>query len=166
MDTVSLAMWVMVLVLGIVAYFRPGKVHLQALRIARDQIISFFPRIMMAILFSGFFAALLPTELVVHWLGKDSGMVGILLATLVGGFIPGGPILCFPMIAILYHSGAGLAPLVAFLTSWSVFAFYRMLAYEIPILGLRFAMLRLLSSISLPILAGIFASILEKFLSI
>lgn len=166
MDAVSLFMWVMVFGLATVAYLHPEKLHLQGLRIARDQIVSFFPRIMMAILFSGFFAALIPTELVVHWLGKDSGMPGILLATLVGGFLPGGPILCFPMIAILYQSGAGLAPLVAFLTSWSVFAFYRMIAYEIPILGTRFAMLRLLSSISLPLLAGIFASILEKFLSI
>jgi uncharacterized membrane protein YraQ (UPF0718 family) len=159
-------MWIMVLVLAIVAYFRPGKMHLQGLRIARDQMVSFFPRILMAILFSGFFSALIPTELVVRWLGEDSGMPGILLATLVGGFLPGGPILCFPMIAILHQSGAGLAPLVAFLTSWSVFAFYRMIAYEIPFLGVRFAMLRLLSSIALPVLAGILASILEKFVAI
>ena len=158
-------MWVMVLVLATVAYFRPGKVHLQGLRIARDQIASFFPRIMMAILFSGFFSALIPTELVVRWLGEDSGIPGILLATLVGGFVPGGPILCFPMIAILYQSGAGLAQLVAFLTSWSVFAFFRMIAFEIPILGLKFAILRLLSSIALPIIAGSLMMILENFLS-
>jgi hypothetical protein len=51
--------------------------------------------------------------------------------------------------------------LIAFVTAWSVFAFHRIVMYEIPIMGARFAMLRLLSSLVLPPLAGTLALIIE-----
>jgi hypothetical protein len=51
--------------------------------------------------------------------------------------------------------------LIAFITAWSVFAFHRIVMYEIPVMGIRFAMLRLLSSLILPPLAGILAAIIE-----
>jgi hypothetical protein len=43
---------------------------------------------------------------------------------------------------------------VAFLTAWSVFAFHRVLIYEITLMGWRFSAVRLTSSLVLPPLAG------------
>jgi len=44
---------------------------------------------------------------------------------------------------------------VAYLTAWSLLALHRLVAWEVPILGARFALLRFAVSILLPILAGL-----------
>jgi uncharacterized protein len=162
MDWLSLSMWLIALILGIVAFFRPGKLHIQGLKVAGENALVILPRFIMAIIISGFFSVIVPTDLVVHWLGKESGIRGILVGSLAGGFTPGGPMICFPIVAIFFQSGAGLAPLVAFLTSWSVFAVHRIVAYEVPMLGPKFVLVRVLSSIVLPPLAGILTIIMEN----
>ncbi len=161
MDTATLATWVAAVVLGLISFFRPGRVYIQGLKKSLDYIYHMLPRIFMALLVSGFFAVLIPTDLVAAWLGRESGVRGILIGSLVGGFTPGGPIICFPIVVVLVKNGAALPPLVAFLTAWSVFAFHRIVAYEVPLLGLRFATLRILSSLVLPPLAGFLAAFME-----
>lgn len=165
MDYSSLVIWLMALILGAIAYFSPKKLHLQGLKIAWEQALTMTPRIIMALLISGFFSVIIPTDLVASWLGKEAGMKGILIASLVGGFTPGGPIICFPIVVVLFKTGAGIPALISFLTAWSVFAFHRIIAYEIPFMGLRFVIIRVLSSVILPPLAGILAIIVEGNLS-
>jgi hypothetical protein len=53
---------------------------------------------------------------------------------------------------------------MALLTAWSVFAFNRILAFEIPLMGPRFVGLRILSSLGLPPLAGILTGLIEAYL--
>ncbi len=161
MDLASLAIWLIALILGVIAFFRPGKLHLKGLKIAWEFAHIVFPRMIMAILVSGFFSVIIPTDLVVSWIGKESGMKGILIASLVGGFTPGGPIISFPIVVIFFKAGAGIPSLIAYLTSWSTLAFHRTIAYEIPLLGFRFTVVRFLSSVLLGPLAGILATILE-----
>jgi uncharacterized membrane protein YraQ (UPF0718 family) len=164
MDLISLLIWLIALLLGVVAYSRPGNLHIQGLTVAWKQAIRMIPRIVLAVLISGFFSAIVPTDQVAHWIGKGSGLRGILIASGVGGFTPGGPIISFPIVLILYKTGAGIPPLVAFLTAWSVFAFHRIVAFEIPMLGIRFAAVRILSSLVLPPLSGILAAIIDAHL--
>ena len=159
-----LIFWLIVLVLAVVAYSRPVKLHLKGIMIAWEFGLSMFPRILMAVLVAGFFSVLVPADLIATWLGKESGLKGILIASLVGGFIPGGPIICFPLVLIFLRAGAGLAPLMALLTAWSVFAFNRILAFEIPLMGARFAGLRILSCLVLPPFAGILTGLIETYL--
>jgi uncharacterized membrane protein YraQ (UPF0718 family) len=161
MDLFSLLIWGVTLALGLIAVSRPGRLHLQGLKIAWNYFYDLVPRLIAAILVSGFFSVIVPTELVAASIGKESGMKGVLIASLVGGFTPGGPIICFPIVVILYKAGAGIPPLIAFITAWSVFAFHRIVMYEIPVMGIRFAMLRLASSLVLPPLSGILATIIQ-----
>ncbi|MDF1590029.1 MAG: permease [Desulfobacterales bacterium] len=163
MDAISIGMWILALIMGGIAFFRPGRLHLQGAKIAGDNLLIMIPRIFMAILVSGFFSVIVPTELVANWLGKDSGMKGILIGSMAGGLTPGGPIICFPIVAIIFKAGAGIGPLVAYLTSWSVFALHRLFAFELPMMGPRFAMIRLLSSVILPFIAAITALLFEDF---
>lgn len=162
MDAISIGLWLMALILGGIAFSRPGRLHVKGAKIGWENILVMGPRITMAIVLSGFFAVLVPTELVAHWMGKDSGMAGILLGFVAGGLAPGGPMLSFPIVAILYQSGAAVPPLITFLTSWSVFAVNRFFAFEIPLMGTRFAMIRILSSLLLPLIAGILALLWEN----
>ena len=157
MDTITLVMMLAALILGLIAYRRPGRLHVDALNIASKQAVQLAPRIVMALLVSGLFSVVAPTGLVAERLGPDSGMIGILTASVVGGLVPGGPMICFPLALILQTSGAGPPQLVALLTAWSVFAFHRIVAYELPMMGARFSLTRLTSSLILPPLAGILA---------
>jgi uncharacterized membrane protein YraQ (UPF0718 family) len=119
-----------------------------------------------AILLAGFAAVMIPGEPVAGALGPDSGFVGILVASVAGGFVPSGPIVSFPLVVVLWKAGAGLPQLVAFLTAWSVFAFHRVLIYESTLMGWRFVALRLVASLVLPVLAGILALALERLLDV
>jgi uncharacterized protein len=162
MDMVSLAMWLLALVLGWRAYVHPQKLHVRGVGIARENMLAMVPQIVMAIIISGFFSIIVPTEWVASWLGKESGVKGILIGSLTGGLTPGGPIISFPIVAVLLKAGAGIGPIVAFMTAWSIFALHRVFAYEIPLMGFRFVMIRMLSSIVLPPLAGFLAAIWES----
>ena len=55
---------------------------------------------------------------------------------------------------------AASSALISFLTAWSVFAFHRVLAYELPLMGMKFVRIRLLASLILPPLAGVMAAAL------
>ena len=60
-----------------------------------------------------------------------------------------------PIVVVLLSSGAGFPQVVAFLTAWSVFAFHRVVIYEVPLMGLRFSMTRLAASLALPQLCAL-----------
>jgi len=162
MDGISIGLWLAALLLGGIAFRRPDRAFAKGLRIAGESIVLILPRIALAIVVAGFFAVLLPAELVATWLGRDSGMTGILVGALAGGVTPGGPMLSFPIVAILFQAGAGAGPLIAYLTAWSVFALHRIFAFELPMMGGRFALLRLTSSLALPFVAGILAMLLDR----
>jgi len=59
-----------------------------------------------------------------------------------------------------YQSGASLSALVTYMTSWSLFGFQRVIAWELPFMGGRFVLARVLPTLALPIVAGY----LERFL--
>lgn len=158
MDYVTLMIWSIAIVLGAVAFFRKDRSCRNGLRLAWQQAWAITPKMVLALLVSGFFSQIIPTELVAHWLGKDAGWQGIMIGSLIGGLTPGGPIICFPVIYILLKTGAAVPALISFLTAWSVFAFHRVLAYELPLMGARFVRIRLLASLILPPLAGMMAS--------
>ena len=46
---------------------------------------------------------------------------------------------------------------VAYLSAWSLLALHRLVAWEVPILGARFALLRYAICLGLPVLAGLLA---------
>jgi uncharacterized membrane protein YraQ (UPF0718 family) len=69
---------------------------------------------------------------------------------------PGGPYVSLPIVAGLLKSGASIGTMVAFLTGWSIWAVGR-LPMEIGILGWKFTVIRLISTIVFPPIAGYIA---------
>jgi uncharacterized membrane protein YraQ (UPF0718 family) len=147
-------LWVLALVLGLWAATRPGRQHVQAAAFAANQLVRIMPRVVLALLTAGFLGKLVPAEIVGSLIGPETGARGILIASLVGGFTPGGPIISFPIMVVLREAGAGLPQMVAFLTAWSVFAVHRVLIYEATMMGWKFSATRMFSSLLLPPLAG------------
>ena len=162
----ALILWLLALVLAFIALRRSTAKARVAIATAGERFLEIMPRIALALMAAGFIGVLIPSEPVARYIGAESGFPGILLASVVGGFVPGGPILSFPLVVVLYKAGAGLPQVVAFLTAWSVFAFHRILIYEITLMGWRFSAVRLISSIILPPLAGLIAMALSVVMQV
>jgi uncharacterized membrane protein YraQ (UPF0718 family) len=111
---------------------------------------------------AGLAQALIPRQLVSTALGADSGLRGILLATGAGVLTPSGPFVAIPIAAAMERSGAGLAPLVAYVSAWGLLALHRLVAWEIPILGSRLALVRWAVCLALPVVAGLLARALVR----
>lgn len=115
------------------------------------------PRIVLAMFVAGLVEAVLPKDKVAYWVGAESGMRGLLIATAAGALTPGGPITSFPFVVALYMAGADRGSLVAYLTAWSLLGFQRVTVWEMPLLGLDFVWVRTLANLPFPIMAGLLA---------
>lgn len=167
MIVAAISMWAAVCGLGVVTWQRKGTASLTAAagfasRQARDLMF----RLPLALLAASFLGQIAPTETIAALLGSETGVAGILLAAALGGLLPGGPMASFPIALFIWQAGAGPAQMVALLAGWSVFALHRVLAFEAPLLGWRFSMLRLASSFLLPPAAGLIAAVLVRELSL
>jgi uncharacterized membrane protein YraQ (UPF0718 family) len=157
LNSATLVLWGLALLLACVAFRHGRAVALAGLAGALERIVSIVPRIAVALLVAGFVAKLLPSGPIADLIGRDSGFKGILFASVTGGFVPAGPLVSFPIAVVLHKAGAGIPQLIAFLTAWSVFAFHRVMIYESTLMGWRFSAIRLASSLILPPLSGLTA---------
>lgn len=144
----------------IFTFVRDRERFREAIKIAGTSLFRLFPAVCLAIFAAALLVPVLPSEIIGHLIGPESGVTGIAIATLAGAFIPGGPFITFPLILIFQSAGAGTAQLVALLTAWSVVAIHRLIAFEVPLMGPRFTGLRLLTSLPLPFLSGLIALLL------
>ena len=120
------------------------------------------PLIVVSFLAAGFVDALIPREWVRDTLGHDSGLRGILIAAGAGIVTPAGPFVSMPIAAVMVRSGASAATVVAFLSAWALLSLHRLIAWEVPILGWRFALLRYAVCLLLPVLAGLLTRLLVR----
>jgi len=111
-------------------------------------------------LIGAFLARLLPREMVGKWIGAESGFVGLLIATVLGAVLPGGPITIYPVASALLFVGADLGATIAFITSWTLLGYTRALVWEVPFFGLDFVLWRTLIATPLPFIAGLLARLL------
>lgn len=142
-------------VLMALALARRDDTFRNGLRRALEQFLILAPRMFCALIAAGFIAKLIPSEFIARYLGNDAGMTAILIASATGIAVPAGPAIAFSIAAVFAHAGASVPALIAFITSWSIFAAHRIFIYEIPLLGLSFLRLRLVSVAATPVLAGL-----------
>jgi uncharacterized protein len=103
---------------------------------------------------TGMLQVLIAPEWIQHWLGGGSTHRAIFTGFVAGILTPGGPMVSFPIMTVFYKGGASLSVLVAYMTSWSPFGLQRMLARELPFMGTRFLLARVLPTLVFPIFAG------------
>lgn len=136
---------------------RPDVEHGPAIARAWGQLRPLLLRLPVALLAASFLAELIPRQWFADLLGDASGLPGVLGASLLGGLLPGGPMVSFPLALVLFRAGVGTPQMVALLTAWSVLALHRVLAFELPTLGWNFVWRRWLVSLLLAPLAGVLA---------
>ncbi|WP_108660355.1 permease [Acuticoccus kandeliae] len=142
---------------GYIWYRDGGAAVVQGAEEATISLVSVLPQLVLGIIVAGLAQVMIPRDRIGRMLGEQSGMKGLLLATAIGAAMPGGPFASFPIIYALAHAGADIGSLVAFLMGWAAIGIHRLFVWELPFMGTEFGMVRFLSSLPLPIIAGLIA---------
>lgn len=121
------------------------------------QLWRYAPMLVLSFLAASLLERVVPSAYVREYLGEASGTAGILLGVVLGMLTPAGPFVSIPLAAMMLRAGAGPGPVVAFVSGWGLLAIHRFVAWEIPLLGWRFALLRYAVCVALPFAAGLLA---------
>ncbi len=154
-----------VLVLTIALYALVGLLFLEAARrkdgsfrkSALDGLNDFkglIFRLIIGVIGAGFIAKLLPQDIILAWLGPNSGPAGSFLACLAGALTPGGPVVGFALGSAALKAGAGMPQIMAYVTGWSLFTLNRVLVWELPTMPKRVVWQRVIVSLPLPFLVA------------
>lgn len=163
-DSQLYIMLAVVVVLAALAWRQGGQeLALRGLREGVRSLGQFGALIAVSFLAAGLATVLIPREWIQSQLGDQAGFRAIGLATLAGVITPAGPFVSLPIAAAMRASGAGTGAVVAYLTAWALLAVHRLVAWEAPILGTRFALFRWSVSLALPLAAGLLARALARF---
>jgi hypothetical protein len=159
---IDITLWGSVAVLGFLAWQRGRVVLTSAAREGAMDFITIVPRIALGVIGSGYIAAVLPQEVITGWFGPDSGWLGVLAATVAGAATPGGPVIGFSLGAVALKSGGGAPQVIAYVVAWALFAFQRLILWEIPFMPARFVWFRAAVSLPFPFLAAAVAMAIGK----
>jgi len=151
---IDITLWGSVAALGFMVWQRGRVVATAAAREGTMDFINIVPRIALGVIGSGFIAAVIPPEVITGWLGPDSGWFGVLTATIAGAATPGGPVVGFSIGAVALQVGGGTPQVVAYVIAWALFAFQRLILWEIPFMPARFVWFRAAVSLPFPFLAA------------
>jgi uncharacterized membrane protein YraQ (UPF0718 family) len=143
---------------GLVVYLRDGAARFTAI-LTNDLglFASMLPKMAAGCLVSAFVTRLLPREVVARLVGTESGLLGLLIATLMGAALPGGPLTIYPVAGAFLVLGADAGTAIAFITAWNLLGYNRALIWEMPFFGSDFVFWRILVALPLPFLAGALA---------
>ncbi|MBS3825801.1 permease [Candidatus Bipolaricaulota bacterium] len=108
----------------------------------------------------GLFKVWVSKEMVIKYLGKASGLKGILIAALLGS-TPTGPLyVAFPLAAAMIDKGARILNIVVFLSAWACIKIPQEMI-EIQFLGLKFMAARLVLTV---LLVSVMGLVIEKII--
>ncbi len=143
---------------GGVCWFVKGRdVFTSALLGDIELVLNLLPRVGVALSIAALIWVLLPREKISGLVGSESGVAGLVIATIAGTITPGGPSSAYALLAMLAASGADRGALISYITAWATLGMQRVLVWDVPFMGAEFAILRTLVCLPLPVIAGIIA---------
>ncbi len=150
-----------------VVYARDGQAHFLA--ILNDDLwllAEVLPKVVAGCLIAVFITFLMPREVVVRWVGEESGFLGLVIASALGAITPGGPFTIYPIAGAFFAMGADIGAVVAFVTSWTLIGLTRALVWEMAFFGPHFVLWRIALSLLLPFFAGLLARFVVRVLAL
>ena len=154
---IDIILWGAVAAMAFMAWQRGRAVLVSSAREGTMDFINIVPRIALGVIGSGYIAAIIPQQVITGWLGPNSGWSGVLAAVIAGAATPGGPVVGFSIGAVALKSGGGAPQVIAYVVAWALFAFQRMILWEIPFMPARFVWFRAAVSLPFPFLAAAIA---------
>lgn len=156
-------LWIMAaiaMLLTVLVYRKDPALVFVGLKTGFGMLLGIVPALIFGFWIAGMITVILPTELLTRFLGEESGLKGLLIATLGGMLTPGGPFVQFPIVNALLQQGAAIAPVVTYLSAWALMGINRFLVYEVPLLGWKLAVTRILASLAFPALIGLLTKVI------
>jgi uncharacterized membrane protein YraQ (UPF0718 family) len=128
-------------------------------------LLSILPKVILGCLIAALIRLLLARETIERFVGTESGLKGIALASLIGMLFPAGPFTIFPLAVVLLSSGADRGAAIAFISGWLLVGLNRAIIWEMPFLGPDFVLFRFMISLPMPVLLGLIArlSVFDRF---
>ena len=123
------------------------------------------PFLIVGLTLAGMLQVLIPAGVIGRWMGEEAGTKGLIVGILVGTVTPGGPFIMFPIAAALMNSGAGIGAMGGYTASRNLFAFNRLIIWEIPFLGAPFALARIGASLLMPVITALLVPVVYRLLS-
>jgi uncharacterized membrane protein YraQ (UPF0718 family) len=155
-------MLVLAVAVIVLAYLKDPGLPAEGLKDGLKLFVKVAPVLLLAFIAAGIISKVLPREFISRWLGEESGMRGLAIATLAGILTPGGPLIQFPIVAALLKSGVAVAPLMTYICAWSLLGFHRFLIAEMPILGWKLSVCRMAASLFFPFMIGLLTQLFWK----
>lgn len=153
----AIILMIITVIVGIALPSVRGRMARSAWSVAREMLF-ILPAVLILM---GLFTVWVSKETVNKYLGRASGLRGVLLALFLGA-LPTGPLyVAFPLAAGLIQKGARFSNVVIFLTAWACIKIPQELV-EWQFLGARFMLARLILTITAAIIIGF---ILEQALA-
>ncbi len=112
-------------------------------------------RLLLGFTLGGLVRVIIPSALIAKWLGRTSGLKGILIGSYIGIIMPGGPYVSIPVISSIYKAGAGAGPVIALLTGRALLGIQMLVVWQIPFLGMEIPLARYITSLLIPPLVGL-----------
>jgi uncharacterized membrane protein YraQ (UPF0718 family) len=146
------------IIAGVIVYTRDGADKFTA--ILNNDLWLFtgmLPKMAAGCMIAAFVTRLLPREVVARVVGAESGLLGLVIAMVMGAALPGGPLTIYPVAGAFLVLGADVGTAIAFITAWNLLGYNRALIWELPFFGPEFVGWRIMIALPLPIVAGLLA---------
>lgn len=135
------------------AMFRP-KSAAMGLDVTVDMFVQALPWIVVSMFAAGLLSQFLDAQVIAKWLGREAGIVGILLGALLGMCGTGSRWAMYPLAAGMLAAEASPGSVFSFVTSWQLVSLTRLPA-ELPFYGGQFAFVRLVVSVLISVIGGL-----------
>ena len=138
----------------VVSFFKDRQKTKMALKKAWKAFENILPQFLAILVIIGLAFAILTPETITKLLGANSGIWGVLVASLIGSItlIPG--FVAFPLAAALLKSGAGYMQIAAFVTTLMMVGIVTM-PLEIKTFGKRATLVRNISACAFSLIAAL-----------
>ncbi|MCM8782088.1 MAG: permease [Candidatus Omnitrophica bacterium] len=103
--------------------------------------LQILPALLNVLILVSIFLFLLPKEVLIKWIGKDSGWLGIMIAAVLGSISLIPAFISYPLGAILLRSGATYTTVAVFLTTLMMVGVLT-LPIEVRYFGIKVSILR------------------------
>lgn len=151
--------WSLLLIsINIILFFFTPTIALNSFISVKDSLIEMIYIIPPIFLLLGIMDVWVEKEKVMKYLGKNSGLKGVLVSFFLGAFAAGPLYAAFPLAGVFLKKGSSLFNVLIFIGAWSTTKI-PLLLFENASLGYHFTILRL--ALNIPIIIAI-AFILEK----
>jgi len=154
--------FIIMIIINIILGIYSPKLGLKSMKINESNILEMLKVIPPVFILLGLLDVWVEKEVMIKYMGKNSGLKGLILAFVMGSSAAGPLYIAFPIAGVLLKKRASFFNVFIFIGAWSTTK-VPMFLFEVTNLGGRYALLRLgCSMISIIIISFVLNKILNK----